>query len=724
LEHNALRARILKSALLVLAALGAWMAVLGLLVAQPVASLAEATGLYALQGDAAGYRWTSNRVEIPIRGRSGPTVVRLTFGPARWNGRGALDISLSDGRQTLATFAAPDQLRHYRAALAPATTTLTILAPVEQPPAGDRRYLGVTLYDLTATARGLPLQAAVQSVLPALVLLLLVLGLAWSIRRGQGLLAALTLLALALRVVLLRVTPPGFRPDEVVSLVDAWNIAQTGHDHLGNLLPLGAQEAFGDWISPLLTYLELPAVALFGPHMLVARLITALVGTLAAPLGYVLARALQLPKAAAICTGLVAALSPWQIFMSRIALPPALVPAFWALCLLAGLLLLQRGGRNEALLLALAAGIGLYAYPTLKLAAPLLVGWATALAVLRHGWGAARRWLLAAPLLALLWLPFVYVTLFNPASSTRLDQAAIQASSWGEWLAACWAGYSVYFRPGFYFSAGDGSSIRGVPGHGVELLAGAPLLVIGACALLWRAGIGDYAYRALGRRRNQSEISQGQAKIMWLYITGAVLLAPLPASLTQPSPHAYRAATIAPLYALLAGLGAATVLQLLGVIKRVQLRRAVQGTFVAVLGVALAVQAGAWFGDYAKGYPAQQAWANQDGLIDAMTRAIARAPGFDEIWISHENINEPYIYLLAAQPMPPAQSQTLIQVTRAPGHFNDITSIGRYHFASMAEVPQRLPVLEAIPDRFGGPAFLIQQWQHDGKNVLIVRRMD
>ena len=43
---------------------------------------------------------------------------------------------------------------------------------------------------------------------------------------------------------------------------------------------------------------------------------------LAAPLVFVLARALRLPTPAAICAGLVAALSPWQSFMSRIALPP------------------------------------------------------------------------------------------------------------------------------------------------------------------------------------------------------------------------------------------------------------------------------------------------------------------------------------------------------------------------------------------------------------------
>jgi hypothetical protein len=107
-----------------------------------------------------------------------------------------------------------------------------------------------------------------------------------------------------------------------------------------------------------------------------------------------------------------------------------------------------------------------------------------------------------------------------------------------------------------------------------------------------------------------------------------------------------------------------------------------------------------------------------------MMRAIDYAPGFDEIWISYQNINEPYIYLLAARPMPPAQAQAEIRLTRESGHFNAVTSIGKYSFVRVDQIPKQLPMLEAIPDRYGGAAFLLQQWQHDGKRILLVRRME
>jgi hypothetical protein len=721
---NDLRAQYLKNMLLSAAALlVAWLAVLAVLAARPVASLAEASGVYSIQNAAIPYQWTSNRVDIPIHARAGPTAVRLSFGPARWAGRAAPTITLRADGQQLAGFPAPDQIRYYRVVLGQNVGNLTIEAPIEQP-TGERRWLGVTLYDLTATASGLPLQAAARAIVPALVLGLLALGFFWSTRRGHAIIAGLVLLALLPRVVLPLWTPPGFRPDEVVSLVDAWNIARTGHDHLGNLLPLGAQEAFGDWISPLLTYLELLPVALFGPSPLVGRLVTAVFGALAAPLTFVLARALRLPTLAAACAGLVAALSPWQIFMSRIALPGALVPACWTLCVLAGLLLIGRGGRRDAVWLALAAGVALYAYPTLKLAAPLLAGWAVALALWRHGWRAAWRWLPAALLLALLWLPFAYVTLFNAASSTRLGQAAIRADSWGAWLAAWWNGYSTYFRPAFYLISGDGDSIRGIAGHGVELPASTALVVLGLLALAWQLGNGGWGLGIRGRLASPSPIPQPQSPIEWWFIAGIILIAPLPASLTQPSPHSYRAALIAPLYALLAGLGAVPVLGLLARISHVQARRIAQATAATLLVMVLGWQSGVWFRDYVRDYPQQQAWENQDGLLEAITRAIRYAPDFDEVWISYQNINEPYIYLLAARPMPPSQAQSQTQVTRQPGHFNAITSIGKYYFVRVEDIPKQLPMLDAITDRYGGAAFLLQPWQHDGKRILIVRRMD
>ena len=58
---------------------GVWLGAFVALSARPASSLAEARGLYREQGGTQPYRWTSNRVDIPIHGRSEPTQVELTL---------------------------------------------------------------------------------------------------------------------------------------------------------------------------------------------------------------------------------------------------------------------------------------------------------------------------------------------------------------------------------------------------------------------------------------------------------------------------------------------------------------------------------------------------------------------------------------------------------------------------------------------------------------------
>lgn len=699
----------------------AFAAALAALLMQPAATLDDASGLYSREAASPPFYWTSNRVQVPLRGRAGPTEVTLTLGPSTWPGRPSPAVTLATDEGQLAVVTAPEQLRRYTIVAPASAKLLTLETTLDRPPAGDRRWLGVMLYDLAAQPNGLPLAQAAAALGLALAALGLALAFVWAAQRGLGPEAALLAAGLGLGLAWLDRAPSGWRPDEVVSLVDAWSLAQTGRDHLGHLLPLGAFEAYGDWISPLLTYLELPIVALLGPQPFAGRLMTALFGALAAPLCYRLALALGLGAPGALCAGAVA-LSPWQIFLSRNGLPPALVPTCWALCLLAAVRLAQHGGRREALVFGLAAGLALYSYPTMKLAVPLLGALAAALTLARHGRPALRRCWPGALLAGALWLPFVCVTLFNPASSTRLDQAAIAAGSAAEWLAIWWRGYRVYFQPEFYYVAGDGNPIRGVPRYGAELLASAPLVLLGLLGLLGRTlGAGWQARRAPpggdAPRRPAAE---------WWLVLGAAAIAPLPSSLTLPSPHNYRAATIAPLYALLAGLGAALLWSALARTPSRSARRAAQALVSAAFALTLAVQLGGWYRDYLTEYREQRELANQEGLFEAMRRLARLAPNYPEQWVSADEIIAPYSYLLAARPLPVAELQQQIVVMRSPGHFNAVTSIGSFKFVDPVDagVPDRLPTLEAIPMRLGRAGFAIQRWDRGGQAILILRRME
>ena len=731
------RLRVSRAALLCALALAVFAATFAALQAQPTLAIDRATGLYRPEGGGAPFRWTSSQAEFPLRPGAGPTRLTLTLSIASWPREHSLPVRVETDAGPLAELAVGAQPRRFQLQLPPGASLLRLRAPVARPPGDDWRWLGVQLHQAEATPSGWPIRALMLAGLAALASLPLALGLAWAWRRGYGPLVLLTALGLALRLLWLADSPPLMHRDEAVSLADAWNLAQTGRDHLGNPLPIAAFEAYGDWLSPLLTYLMLPWVALFGPSPLVARAVAAVCGALAVPAIYGLLKDMRLPVAA-VCAALVAALSPWQIFLSRVAISPALVPATWALCLWAAARLVRAGRRRDALLLALAAGLGLYAYPTLKLGAPLLVALAGLLALAAHGWRPALRWWPAALLLALLWSPFVYSTLFNPSSGARLELVSIRAGSAGEWLAAWWQGYRVYFQPAFYYgTAGPRKIVQGMPGHGSALRAEA-LLLLGLAllpfALLRQPVPNDTVNKQTSRpggklglrvsylmsRVSRSRISFG------LLLLGALLIAPLPASLTSGNPHSFRAAPLAPIYAICVGLGAATLWQLLA---RGPARGWAIGRALAALAVVivLAWQSGAWYSRLLNDYPtpATNTWFFADQELEAMRLVAARAPGYDEVWLDTSSVGRPYIFLLLAQALPPAEAQALLEVERRPPEINRVLRMGRYRFTDFAPqgVPWNLPAAEALPTRNGGPGYLLQEWQQGSRRILLVRSM-
>jgi hypothetical protein len=777
-----------------------WALALLVLARLPASSADAALGLYAREGGAQPFAWTSSQVLFPLRGGSGPTRVALRLNAGRWPGRQPPQITLASDGGALAAFVAPDQARTYRLLLPPDAGALMLRSTVEQPPGRDPRWLGVQLLGLEATASGWPMRAALDALKIALASLPLTLIATWSVRRGYAVVAALTGLGLLLRMIQLTHVPSGFFQDEAVSLVDAWHLAQTGRDHLGYFLPLGALEAFGDWISPLFTFLAVPVVALFGPSLLAGRLLAAILGALAIPAVYGLARALRLPKMAALCVALVVAISPWQILRTRVATPPALVPLCWTLLLWAALLFVRRGGRREALWLALAAGLGIYSYPTMKLAVPVLTGLAIVLAFVRlrgdrrttnderrttnenqeprtkipishppspfpHPLSLrsiARSWLPAALLLTLLWMPLASVTLLNPDSAMRAQSKLLRAETPIVWLTQWAAGYASYFLPAFYYQTGDPSN--GMPGQGVQLPVEAPLALLGLGVLLWRAVRGDWRLE-IGdwyRRTEQPLLSNLQLRTDYWLVLGALLIAPLPASLMFPNPHLTRALIAAPGYALLVGLGLAALLpgrrttndqrpttndqrRMITMPESSTEHRApefpspishppspiphlpspisqLRKVVPALVVLALLWQGGVHFGDYLREFPAVISAKYQDGMFETMRVAVQLASQYDEVWID-DRMTFPYIFVLAAQPMPPAQAQAQIHVQHGRTTFNTVTALGQYRFTNLAALPNDLPVREALPTNIGGPGFVLQEWSDDKRKILIVRRM-
>jgi hypothetical protein len=325
------------------------------------------------------------------------------------------------------------------------------------------------------------------------------------------------------------------------------------------------------------------------------------------------------------------------------------------------------------------------------------------------------RWWPAALLLAALWLPFAQLTLLNEYSGMRVGQKLLRADSAVDWAAQWLASYAVYLWPAVYFVSGDASN--GIRDQGVQLLAEAPLVLVGLAALLRRCGISDW--RSVAR---PSTIQYLKSKLEWWLVLGALLIAPLPASLMTPNPHLARALIMAPLYALLAGLGLATVWAAAERWSPARPRRLLPQLLAALLVAAIVWQGLARFQDYQASYPLLVARKYQDGLREAVERAVAYAPQFDEVWLD-DRMSFPYVYVLAAQALPPAEAQATIVVQRPHTTFNTVTQVGKYRFTSLKGLPPDLPALEATANSLGGPGYLMQVWRRGGKRILVLRSM-
>ncbi len=388
------------------------------------------------------------------------------------------------------------------------------------------------------------------------------------------------------------------------------------------------------------------------------------------------------------------------------------------------MLFVRRGDRRSALWLALAAGLSVYAYPTMKLAVPLLLALATLLALLRHGWPALRGWLAAAAVLALLWLPFASVTLLNPDSAMRAQSKLLRADTPARMAGAVGTGLrATYFLPAFYYQTGDPSN--GMPGVGVQLPVEAPLVLLGLGLLLWRCLKRDGDWRSGVRRRSlfrQLKTQNSKLQHEWWLIAGALLIAPLPASVMTPNPHMTRALLVAPGYALLVGMGAALLWQAASRLRVPQGQAGSSMPWWRWWPRRLLWQGGLRFTDYLARFPAVIANKYQDGMFEAMRTAVQLAPQYDEVWID-DRMTFPYIFVLAAQPMPPAEMQDQIEVQHGRTTFNTVLGIGKYPSPALSAPPNDLPVVAAMPTNLGRPGFVLQEWRAGERRVLLVRRM-
>jgi len=183
------------------------------------------------------------------------------------------------------------------------------------------------------------------------------------------------LVGLLVRILFLGNFPIGFTPDEASFGYDAYSILQTGKDQWGNF-PF-VLKSFGDYKSPLQSFLQVPFVALGGLNKVSVRLPNAIFGSLAIIATYFLVKEIRkkylsinsdLPE---ILSALLVAISPWHIMMSRGAFEANLTTFLVPL----GIYFFIKSFEKEKYLLlsSLVFGLNLFSYHSAKFVTPLII---------------------------------------------------------------------------------------------------------------------------------------------------------------------------------------------------------------------------------------------------------------------------------------------------------------------------------------------------------------
>jgi 4-amino-4-deoxy-L-arabinose transferase-like glycosyltransferase len=179
-------------------------------------------------------------------------------------------------------------------------------------------------------------------------------------------LAIIVLLALGLRLWRLDVLPPGLWYDEALYCLNALSI---GHGSWPIFFMLDDHP-----VEPLYVYSLAAAFALAGPHVLAARVVSALWGTLAVALFYPVARRLFSARWALLGC-LLYAVFRWPLHFSRTIFRASTPPVFVLLVVLFFMRWREQRRTRDAALCGLFLGLGLYTYIAFRLVPILFVVW-------------------------------------------------------------------------------------------------------------------------------------------------------------------------------------------------------------------------------------------------------------------------------------------------------------------------------------------------------------
>lgn len=481
-------------------------------------------------------------------------------------------------------------------------------------------------------------------------------------KRRLFILAAIILLAIYLRLFKLGEVPFSLYWDEISIGYNAYSIGQTGRDEYGKLFP-PTFETFQEYKLPGYIYSTVLSQFIWGLNGLGVRFPAAVFGIASTFFIYLIVQELfnssKNKSKLSLLSSFFFAISPWSLQFTR----AGFETSGGLLFSLIGIWLLIRWLRTKdrLLLSVISFGISLYFYYQPWVFIPLFLFFVLILHK-KQLMGKVKQIIFAIIIFILIFLP-LFLNLFTK-SSNRLSfvQSVFKQEAYTEEIkerieegntavsrlvhnpylikpVLFLNNYLKYFSPSFLFIDGDPNARHGVYGMGNCYLWLCAFFYLGIIYLV------------------KDSPKQARIIIFWL------ILAPLPASLSMPSPHSLRSLLMSPVIDIISAFG---VIGLLNLLKDKRLVAIYKTSLLVVFSVFMLRYLHLYYQhekdrslDWADGHKQLYEYLNKENAENK----------YDRIYITGKYWR-PYIFALFYQKYPPKLYQQAISNDR----------IGKYYF--------------------------------------------
>lgn len=345
------------------------------------------------------------------------------------------------------------------------------------------------------------------------------------------------LVAFLLRFFLLDKIPISLNWDEVTFAYNAYSILETGKDEYGRSFPL-IFESIGDYKNPLMVYIMVPFVKIFGLNELAIRIPSSIFSIFTVFLVFILVRILFKNIVIAVLAAFSITISPWHLQFSRAGLEPP-ISMFLITLGVYSFIKAIKSDNKFFILSSVSFGLAFYSYYADRFFVPLIL--ITLVIIFKKEiWIKKRYFLLWIALMILflapLLIPFISsgsqykisnttllgyrpsdLELENLKSETSVIYYNLFHNDFVRTSFMIANRYLNHFSPSFLFIKGPDDNRQLIYGMGMMYIFELPLLILGLI-------------RLLKLRTKES-----------LFVLSWLLLAPLPAAITRDEVHARRA---------------------------------------------------------------------------------------------------------------------------------------------------------------------------------------